>query len=176
MHHSEYMAAANRAVAYVKSNVKYRGLNTAGGWIRNPADIPQKVSARIDSTLKGAERSAAHSGGFSGEVYVNEMDKLAKDARTGNCSELAAVALGNSLKLQGIKPIDYFAVFRGGFEHAFVVLNRDASIPLSDFAKWSEFAVVCDPLYDRANYAGFLAPWYPSAIPLRPADVKYRIE
>lgn len=175
MHHSEYRAAANRAIAYVKSNVKYRGLNTAGGWIRNPADVPQKVSARIDSSRKGAERSAAHSGGFSGEVFVNEMDKLAKDTQTGNCSELAAVAF-NSLKLQGIKPLDYFACFRGRWDHAFVVLNRDANTPLSDFAKWSEFAVVCDPLYDRANYAGFLATWYSRAIPLRPADVKYRIE
>jgi hypothetical protein len=103
------------------------------------------------------------------------MEKLAKDTQTGNCSELAAVAF-NYLKFQGIRPLDYFAVYRGGWDHAFVVLNRDAKTPLSDFAKWSEFAVVCDPLYDRANYAGFLATWYPRAIPLRPPDVKYRIE
>lgn len=175
MHHSEYRAAADRAVAYVKTNVKYRGLNTAGGWIRNPADIPQKVSALVDATVTGIARSAAHKGGFNAETYVNEMEKLTKDTDTGNCSGLAAVAF-NFLKREGVRPIDYFAVFRGGWDHAFVILNRDAKTPVADLAKWSEFAVLCDPQADRVWYAGRLATWYPQAIPLRTADVAYRIE
>ena len=57
-----------------------------------------------------------------------------------------------------------------------MVLNRDAGTPIGDFARWSEYAVVCDPLYDRAAIAGMLAPWYPRAIPFKPGDVVYRIE
>jgi hypothetical protein len=174
MLHSEYMAAAQRAIGHVKSTVKYRGLNTGGGWIRNPADVPQKFGARIESLREGSKRSANHTGGFVPTVYIDQLDQLAKDTQTGNCSELSAVAF-NYLKAQGIAPIDYFGVFRGSWNHAFVVLNRDDSIPVGDFARWSEYAIVCDPLYDRSAIAGMLAPWYPKALPLKSADLVYRI-
>jgi len=174
MLHSEYMAAAQRAIGYVKSQVKYRGLNTGGGWIRNPADVPQKFAARIESIREGMRRNAAHTGGFVPTVYIDELARLAVDTQTGNCSELSAIAF-NYLKSQGIGPIDYFGVFRGSWNHAFVVLNRDDSIPVGDFARWSEYAVVCDPLYDRSAIAGMLAPWYPGALPYRTRDVVYRI-
>jgi hypothetical protein len=173
MEHSGYLKAAESAITHVKGNVRYRGLNTAGGWIRNPAEAQQKVAARLDSVITGAIRSGQFHGGFDAENYINEMDRLAKDTNTGNCSELSAVAF-NYLKGQGITPIDYFAVFRGGWNHSFVILNRDARIPVSDFAKWSYDAVVCDPLYDRAADAGFLGPWYPRMFPLKSADVLYR--
>lgn len=175
MLHSGYRAAAQGAVAYVKTQVRYRGLNTAGGWIRNPLEVNQKFLARIDSKVTGSQRSDEYKGGFNGEVYINEMDKLAKDTQTGNCSELSAVAF-NYLKLKGIRPLDYFGVFRGGWNHAFVILNRDATTPILDFAKWSEYAVLCDPLYDRSADAGFLATWYPRIYPFKPADLVYRIE
>ncbi|HEY7575808.1 MAG TPA: hypothetical protein VIB08_11625 [Thermoanaerobaculia bacterium] len=136
MHPSEYRSAANAAISEVKKNVKYRGLNTAGGWIRNPIDVPQKFAARIDSLQKGADY----------------------------------------LRSQGVRPIEYFALYRGRWNHAFVVLNRDASIPMTDFSKWSEWAVACDPLYDRAEYAGYLAKWYTHALPLKSKDVIYRLE
>src|SRR5688572_12719856 len=123
MLHSEYMAAAQRAIGYVKAQVKYCGLNTGGVWIRNPADVPQKFSARIESIREGSRRSAGHTGRFVPTVYIDELDKLARDTQTGNCSELSAVAF-NHLKAQGIGPIDYFGVIRGGWDHAFVVLNR----------------------------------------------------
>jgi len=175
MLHSEYLAAAQAAIMHVKSNVKYRGLNTGGGWIRNPLDVPQKFAARIDSKIKGQERSAAYKGPFNGEVYIDEMEKLAKETQTGNCSELSAVAF-KYLKLRNIRPIDYFGVFRGGWNHAFVILNRDASIPIADFAKWSYDAVLCDPLYDRAADAGYLATWYPRIMPCKAGDVTYRLD
>jgi hypothetical protein len=176
MHPSEYRASANAAISEVKKNVKYRGLNTAGGWIRNPIDVPQKFAARIESMRKGAERSAnSKGGGFIAETYINEMEKLAKDTNTGNCSELSAIAF-NYLRSQGVRPIEYFALWRGSWNHAFVVLNRDASIPITDFAKWSEWAVACDPLYDRAEYAGYLAKWYAHALPFKSKDVIYRLE
>lgn len=175
MLHSGYSNAARAGVTYVQNNVRYRGLNTPGGWIRHPTEVNEKVIARVDSLITGARRSAAYQGPFKGELYINELDRLAKDTQTGNCSELAAVAF-NFLKLQGIRPIDYFGVFRGAWNHAFVILNRDATTPVSDFAKWSYDAVVCDPLYDRSADAGFLATWYPRMFPLRPADVAHRLE
>jgi hypothetical protein len=175
MEHSGYLKAAQSAITHVKGNVRYRGLNTAGGWIRDPIEAQQKVVARLDSMITGAMRSGQYSGGFNAETYINEMDRLAKDTNTGNCSELSAVAF-NYLKGQGVTPIDYFAVFRGGWNHAFVILNRDATIPVPDFAKWSYDAVVCDPLYDRAADAGHLAPWYPRMFSLKASDVIYRIE
>lgn len=171
---SEYMAAAKAAVTHVRSSVRYRGLNTAGGWIRDPLNVPQKFAARIDSKIQGAQRSAQYQGRLVGEYYINEMEKLARDTNTGNCSELTAVAF-NYLKARGVSPIDYFAVFRGSWNHAFVILNRDAGVPVSDFAKWSYSAVVCDPLYDRAGDAGFLATWYSRMFPLKAADVLHRV-
>jgi hypothetical protein len=175
MYQSEYRAAAQGAIAYVKAHVQYRGLNTPGGWIRNPLEMNQKIVARIDSTITGLKRSSEYKGGFNRELYVNEMDRLARDTQTGNCSELSAVAF-NYLKVQGVIPIDYFGVFRGNWDHAFVILNRDAIIPLSDFAKWSEYAVLCDPLYDRSADAGFLATWYPRIYPFKASDLVYRLE
>lgn len=175
MLHSDYASAAKDAITYVRSNVKYRGLNTGGGWIRNPLDVPQKFAARIDSVRKGNERSAEYRGGFNGVVYIDELEKLAKETGTGNCSELSAVAF-NYLKRRGTRPIDYFGVFRGGWNHAFVILNRSADVPLHDFEKWSYDAVLCDPLYDRSADAGFLATWYPKVYPLSSRDLVYRIE
>jgi len=175
MEFSQYVNAANAAISYVKQNVRYRGLNTAGGWIRNPAEVPQKFAARIDSVRTGSQRSAQYSGPFDGDVYINELDRLAKETGTGNCSELSAVAF-NYLRNQGVRPIDYFAVWRGSWNHAFVVLNRPADQPLARFDQWSRYAVVCDPLYDRAGDAGFLATWYPKIHPFTDKDLLRRLE
>jgi len=46
---SDYLSAAKNAKAHVKSQVRYRGLNTAGEWIRDPLDVQQKFAARITS-------------------------------------------------------------------------------------------------------------------------------
>ena len=43
---SEYLAAARGAIAQVQSQVRYRGLNTGGEWIRNPFDVSEKFVAR----------------------------------------------------------------------------------------------------------------------------------
>ncbi len=175
MLHSEYTKAAQAAIAHVKANVRYRGLNTAGGWIRNPIDVPQKFAARIKSLQLGASRSEAYGGAFDGRLFIDELAKLGLETQTGNCSELSAVAFKH-LEAAKVLPIDYFGVYRGRWDHAFVVLNRDPSIPISDFAKWSYQAVVCDPLYDRCGDAGRLATWYPKMFPLKKTDVMYRVE
>ena len=102
------------------------------------------------------------------------MDQWIREAlasQTGNCCELSAIAF-RYLQRQGIRPVEFFGVYRGSWNHAFVVLNRDQSVPVSDFANWSRLAVVCDPLYDRAGDAGFLSTWYPRMFPLRDRDVK----
>ena len=174
MLHSEYSKAAEAAISHVKSNVRYRGLNTGGGWIRNPIEVQQKFIARIDALLLGAKRSAEYGGSFDAELYINEVAKLAIDTQTGNCSELSAVAF-LYLKAKGIVPIEYFGVYRGNWNHAFVVLNRDATIPVSNFQDWSYQAVVCDPLKDRSADAGNLAVWYPKMFPLKATDAMYRI-
>jgi hypothetical protein len=175
MEFSEYVKAAQGAVNYVKGVVRYRGLNTAGGWIRNPIEIPQKFEARIESRKLGTARSDEFTGSFDPDNYINQLDRLARDSNTGNCSELSAVAF-NYLKSQGTVPIDYFAVWRGGWNHAFVILNRDKSQPIGDFSKWSMYAVICDPLYDRAADAGNIAVWYPKVIPLTAKYVIKRVE
>jgi len=173
--HPELISAARSAIDYVRTNVRYRGLNTPGGWIRNPTEANQKVIARLYSLYVGSQRDAEYKGGFNGEYYVNELDKLAKLTNTGNCSELSAVAF-NFLKDKGVRPIDYFGVFRGAWNHAFVIINRDAGTPLSNFRDWTNSAVLCDPLYDRFADAGFLASWYPRCLPFTNPDVKYRLE
>jgi hypothetical protein len=53
---SEYLSAAKGAITYVKSQVRYRGLNTGGGWIRDPLDVPQKFAARITSLNMASEK------------------------------------------------------------------------------------------------------------------------
>lgn len=175
MIHSEYAKAATNAIEHVKHKVRYRGLNTGGGWIRNPAEVPQKFSARIKSLRLGAARSAEYGGVFDAELYINEMAKLAVDSQTGNCSELSALAF-LYLRDNGIRPIEYYGVIRGGWDHAFVVLNRDTNIAVPNFADWSYQAVCCDPLKDRSDDAGFLATWYPKMFPLKTTDLWYRLD
>ncbi|WP_225784211.1 hypothetical protein [Xenophilus sp. Marseille-Q4582] len=176
MLHSGYVKAAQDAIAHVKSAVRYRGLNTAGGWIRHPLEIPQKFDARIWSLQEGGRRNAARSNeAFDVQVFIDEMASLGRLSQTGNCGELSAIAF-LYLKSRGIAPIDYFALWRGDWNHAFVVLNRDASIPVQDFGRWSYSAVVCDPLYDRSADAGHLAVWYPKRFPLQRSDVWQRWE
>jgi hypothetical protein len=175
MQNSEYRAVAQSAIAHVKSKVRYRGLNTAGGWIRNPLEVQQKFIARVHSQVLGSKRSAAYKGGFDPVRYINELERLALDTGTGNCSELSAVAFKYLLKAN-VRPIEYYGVFRGSWDHAFVVLNRPANVPIREFARWSYSAVLCDPLYDRVADAGFLAPWYPKALPLTEDDLVVRLE
>jgi len=180
MVHSGYVAQAKMANNYVRERVQYRGLNTAGGWIRNPVDVQQKFVARITSMAVGIAMDREYSktnldGKFHPEDYIRNLEVLAYASQTGNCSELSAVAF-KYLERQSVRSIDYFAVYRGSWNHAFVVLNRDASTPVTDFATWSEMAVVCDPLYGREDIAGNLARWYPKMFPLHKNDVMYRVE
>lgn len=174
MLHSQYLAEAKLAVRHVIDNVRYRGLNTAGGWIRHPLEAQQKTTARITNKVMGAIADSKHSGPFDPVKYIDTLEAIALASQTGNCSELSAVAF-NFLKRRGVRSIDYFGVFRGSWNHAFVVLNRNPDITVSDFAAWSYDAVVCDPLYDRAADAGHLAVWYKNMFPLRERDVWYSI-
>jgi hypothetical protein len=171
---ARYRTAAEAAIDHVVRSVRYRGLNTVGGWVRHPAEVERKVVARVGSKILGALRDERHAGPFDGKRYVDELERLALQTQTGNCSELSAVAF-NYLKAQGVRPIDYFGVWRNGWNHAFVVLNRDPATSLVDFSAWSVNAVVCDPLYDRHADAAHVARWYPQALPLMPGDIMYRL-
>lgn len=173
--HSQYTAQAKAAIQHCKTSVRWRGLNTGGGWLRHPSEVQEKFAARIYSAVLGNYRSFQHEGPFDRRGYIREIARLGRDTQTGNCSELSGIAF-EYLEKNNVLPIDYFGVYRGGWNHAFVVLNRDASIPVADFAKWSYNAVVCDPLYDRAADAGHLATWYPRMFPLQKKDVWYRLE
>lgn len=176
MLHSGYVKAAQDAIAHVQSEVRYRGLNTGGGWIRHPLEIPHKFAARISLLNEGARRDAARPEAASDrQIFIDEMASLGRLAQTGNCGELSAIAFQH-LKSRGVAPLDYFALWRGEWNHAFVVLNRDASIPVQEFGRWSYQAVVCDPLYDRAADAGHLAVWYAKRFPLKKNDVWLRWE
>lgn len=169
---SEYLSAAKGAITYVKSQVRYRGLNTGGGWIRDPLHVPQKFAARIKSLNMESENHAAMANTDAGwDQFVDQWIREALASQTGNCCELSALAF-RYLQRQCIRPVEYFAVYRGSWNHAFVVLNRDQSVPVADFARWSRLAVVCDPLYDRAADAGFLSTWYPRMFPLVDRDRK----
>lgn len=171
MLHSEYSRKAKDAIVFVQSSVRYRGTNTAAGWIRNPLEVTEKFATRLHSKYLGAQRSAdPPPGGWSHAQTVNQFDRLATDSQTGNCGELSAVAY-NYLKRQGVVPLEYFAVYRGSWNHAFVLLNRDRSVPIDDFKTWSYQAVVCDPLYDRSDDACHLLRWYSRMFPLVDSDV-----
>ena len=169
---SEYLSAAKGAITYVKGQVRYRGLNTGGGWIRDPLHVPQKFAARIKSlNMERQNRNAMANTEAGWDQFVDQWIREALASQTGNCCELSAIAF-RYLQRQGIRPVEFFGVYRGSWNHAFVVLNRDQSVPVSDFANWSRLAVVCDPLYDRAGDAGFLSAWYPRMFPLRDRDVR----
>ena len=169
---SEYLAAAKGAVEHVKGQVRYRGLNTGGGWIRHPNEVKEKFAARIYSLyLERENRNAMANREAGWNEFVDQWIREAKTSQTGNCCELSALAF-RYLQGQGIRSVEFFAAYRGSWNHAFVVLNRDQSVAVRDYATWSRLAVVCDPLYDRAANAGFLAAWYPRMFPLRDTDVK----
>ncbi len=169
---SEYLAVAKGAIAQVKGQVRYRALNTGGGWIRDPLNVPQKFAARIKSVNMASENRVAMANSNAGwDDFVDQWVREAVASQTGNCCELSAVAFRHLQRL-GVRPVEFFAVYRGSWNHAFVVLNRDQTVPVGDFSTWSKLAVVCDPLYDRAADAGFLSAWYPRMFPLRDGDVK----
>jgi len=65
--------------------------------------------------------------------YVDQWIREAVTSPTGNCCELSAVAFRH-LQRQGIRPVEFFAVYRGSWNHPFVLLNRDQSIPVVDFS------------------------------------------
>ena len=174
MLHSEYLREADNAISHVKSKVRYRGLNTVGGWIRHPIEAPQKMDARCNSKIRGAIRSFMYGGPFDAGLYIKETARLAIETHTGNCSELSSVAF-LFLNARHVRPIEYFKVQRGDWwGHAFVILNRDGNIPVSKFKDWSPAAVLCDPLYDRSGKAGLLETWYPRMFPLKDTDLWLR--
>jgi hypothetical protein len=174
--YSQKVKQAEEAIRHVKSLVPYRGLNTAGGWIRRPLDVPEKFGARIASKILENRMIDGYGGQKQHpSVIIRDGAALGRKTGTGNCSELSAIAF-EFLQFKCVAPIDYFAVYRGAWNHAFVVLYRDNTIPVSDFTKWSPAAVVCDPLYDRAGDAGYLMKWYGHMFPLGPKDVMYRLD
>ena len=77
--------------------------------------------------------------------FVDQWIREALASQTDNYCELSAIAF-RYLQRQGIRPVEFFGVYRGSWNHAFVVLKRGQSIPVRDFASWSRLAVVCDPL------------------------------
>jgi hypothetical protein len=170
---STYLRHAEETINHVRSSVRYRGLNTGAGWIRHPTEVNSKFAARIQSLILGSQRSAQYKGGPDPTVYVTQLDRLATETQTGNCSELSAVAF-TYLEAHNVTPLDYFGVERGTWNHAFVILNRDATIPLANFAAWSHNAVICDPLYDRSGIAAMAALWYRHMLPLKDRDVWLR--
>lgn len=172
--HSEYVKAAQKAIAHVQATVRYRGLNVPGNWLRHPLETEGKFIARLDNQITSWRLDAAHGDApWTSEERIQKLADVGRQTRTGNCSELSAIAF-QYLQQRGVAPLEYFAMWRGSWSHAFLVLNRDASIPVEDFGRWSYDAVLCDPLYDRAADAGHLSVWYPSRFPLREADLMYR--
>ena len=152
---SQYLSAAKGAIDYVKGQARYRGLNTGGRWIRDPLDVPQKFAACIKSLNMASENRAAMANIEAGwDQFVDQWIREALASQTGNCCELSAIAF-RYLQRQGIRPVEFFGVYRGGWNHALGVLTRDHSVSVSDFANWSRPAVVCDPLYDPPGTRGF---------------------
>ena len=83
---SEYLAAAKGAIAQVKSQARYRGLNTGGGWIRDPLEVPQKFAARITSLNMVRENRIAMANSNAGwDDFVDQWVPEAITSQTGNC-------------------------------------------------------------------------------------------
>ena len=126
-----------------------------GGWIRDPLYVPQKFAARIKSLNMASENRAAVANIEAGwDQNVDQWIREALASQTGNCCELSAIAF-RYLQRQGIRPVEFFGVYRGSWNHAFVVLNHDQSVQVRDFANWSRLAVVCDPSYDGLRTRDF---------------------
>ena len=104
---SEYLSAAKGAITYVKGQVRYRGLNTGGGWIRDPPYVPQKSAARIKSLNMASENRAAMANTGAGwDQFVDQWIREALASQTGNCCELSAIAF-RYLQRQGIRPVEF---------------------------------------------------------------------
>lgn len=76
--------------------------------------MQQKFVARVHSQILGSSRSAAYKGSFDPVRYINELERLAFDTGTGNCSELSAVAFKYLVKAN-VRPIEYYGVFRSSW-------------------------------------------------------------
>lgn len=172
--YSEYLGHAKNAVRHCQSAVRYRGINTPVGPIRHPFEFNNLLLAGVANFVVGRVMDA-YMPPANRPDFIKRIAMLGRVSQTGNCSELSGIAY-EYLDNEGIYPLDYFAVWRGSWTHAFLILNRDPSIPIKDFKKWSEYAIVCDPLYDRAANASHLSVWYPRMFPLKDKDLWYRLE
>jgi hypothetical protein len=170
-----YDTAAKEALKHIRSRVRYRGLNTLGGWIRNPFEGTEKFVARLTNKVMGAVADKEYGNKkFNPDYYIEQVALVGEASNTGNCSELSAIGY-LYLERTGLRPIEYFGVYRSAWNHAFIILNRPEGSTLSDLKSWSSQAVVCDPLYDRADEAGMLAIWYPRMFPLVEKDLFVRV-
>ena len=130
-------------------------MDNGHGWIRDPLDVPQKFAARTTSRNIERENRAAMANTEAG--WDNFVDQWIREALASQTGQLLR-ALSDSVSISataGIRPVEFFGVYRGGWNHALGVLTRDHSVSVSDFANWSRPAVVCDPLYDPPGTRGF---------------------
>ena len=160
---SSYIAAANNACAHVRKMVP-QGANNSGaqkiwrqipvyGWIKT-----QNIIANARDTYDAAKRSGELAEG-DWKSYIELMARTAIQIKAGNCGEQASLAF-MYLKEAGVRPLEYFEYTDR--DHAFVILNRPLHTDVSNFAQWTEQAVVCDPWRDATGIAGMLAVWYRS--------------
>ena len=62
----------------------------------------------------------------------------------GNCGEQASIAF-TYLRELGIRPLDYYEAEGTFTRHAFVIIGRDAGTDSTDYTKWNDSAIMCDP-------------------------------
>jgi hypothetical protein len=75
--------------------------------------------------------------------YLRLVAAAAENVGCGNCGEQSADAF-IYLFDKGVRPLDWAALQDPG-DHAFVVIDRDASSNETNPATWGSTAVVCDP-------------------------------
>jgi hypothetical protein len=89
------------------------------------------------------------------EAAIREWAAKARATGCGNCGEQASLAFLYLLE-RHVRPLDFMACADG--DHNFVVIGRPAAVPASDFKRWGQQAVVCDPWDGTVYFAAYGLP------------------
>jgi hypothetical protein len=165
---STYLAAANQAVRYVKSTLPLGSTNNPSDFIRYPAGGTLRWGESAVGQAVAAQQSVAdlrklapmdRSDPRFNLTLIETWARNATAVGAGNCALQAAVAFVY-LRGQRVFPLEFMRL-SGDRDHGFVILGRDASTDLNNFAEWTGgSSILCDPWRGTSGVAGMLAVWY----------------
>ena len=106
------------------------------------------AKTNFDKQVEDIQSHQSHTEGQKLFAIIKLLANVAKEAKAGNCQEMAAVAF-LFLMEQGIRPIEI--VYSPA--HTFVVIGRNPGSLINELESWGENTVICDPWGKQYKYS-----------------------